>query len=197
VIVSPGNSKLGRLPNVSLIPGKDCTNCSKCATSCYALKAFRAYPSVNKSWTDNSETLRNNPAEYFAEVRAYLSRHTPVLFRIHVAGDFITQEHLDQWLEIAKEFPSTRFLAFTKSFAFLPLHSALPENMSLVVSMWPGMKAPARKGYAIAYAGDAADYQGSHNKRAAAAVDCPGNCDTCGICWSLAKKGQDVIFPFH
>jgi len=161
------------------------------------LKAFRAYPSVSKSWNDNSETLRNNPTRYFAEVRAYLFKHNPVLFRIHVAGDFISQDHLDQWLEIAKEFPGTRFLAFTKSFEFLPVHSTLPKNMSLVVSMWPGMEAPTRKGYAIAYAGQAADYQGNHNKRAAAAVDCPGNCDTCGICWSLAQKNLDVLFPFH
>ena len=196
-VVSPGNSKLGKLPNVSLVPVRDCTNCKACAKECYALKALKAWPSVKQSWTTNSDLLRADPDKYFREVAFYLAKHSPRFFRIHVAGDFISRRHLAGWLRIARAFPNTRFLAFTKSFAFLPAHKSLPDNVSLVVSLFPSMKAPRHAGYSIAYAGDPMDYKGRHRARALAAIDCPGNCENCGACWSLARHVLDVVFPMH
>ena len=195
-VVSQGNSKLGKLPNVSLVPGRDCTNCKACISTCYALKAYRAWPTVKANWGANSDLLRSDPDKYFADVRAYLERAQPTLFRIHVAGDFVSLEHVLEWILVALDFPGTRFLAFTKSFDYLPDSPAeLPDNLSVVVSLFPSMALPAHlESYPIAFAGELTDYA---TPRATDAIDCPGNCETCGVCWSLGKKGLDVSFPFH
>ena len=139
-VVSPGNSKLGKLPNVSLVPGRDCRNCKACIGTCYAMKAYKAWPSVKANWTENSDLLRTDPDAYFTEVRAYLTRTSPVLFRIHVAGDFVSLDHILDWVLVAQDYPSVRFLAFTKSFDLLPDPTELPRNLSVVVSLFPGME---------------------------------------------------------
>lgn len=38
VKISEGNTKLGAIPSVSLIPVMDCGNCAICAKSCYDLR---------------------------------------------------------------------------------------------------------------------------------------------------------------
>lgn len=192
--ISSGNSKLPGIPNVSGVPGRDCRNCSSCLSVCYAQKAYKAWPSVTKAWDDNSELLRSNPARYFSEVCDYLDKHKPRWFRIHVAGDFISPEHVDQWILVALEYPDTRFLAFTKSFDCLPSQACFPPNLQIVLSIFPDMALPKHKGYAIAFAGEASEYT---DPRAERALECPGLCSTCGACWSLSQKGIDVRFSLH
>lgn len=43
VKISRGNSKLGGIPNISLIPVKDCANCDARKNTCYALKSWKQY----------------------------------------------------------------------------------------------------------------------------------------------------------
>jgi len=52
--------------------------------------------------------------------------------------------------------------------------------------------------YAIAYAGDREEYIGSrYEMDAMRSIDCPGECDTCGICWALTDQQLSVNFPIH
>ena len=46
VKISDGNTKLGAIPSVSLIPVMDCGNCAICAKSCYDLRNDMIYKSV-------------------------------------------------------------------------------------------------------------------------------------------------------
>lgn len=193
--ISPGNMKMPGIPGTSIRPVADCVNCSECASVCYAMKAYRAYPSARNAWKQNSTLLRYDMASYFEQLASWLDRKQPTWFRIHVAGDFISAEHVDNWVLIAELFPNTRFLAFSKAFQFLPATASFPSNLQIVLSLFPDMGVPDHAGYARAYAGELENYP--TDRRCAKALHCPGNCATCGVCWSLSQRGLDVRFSLH
>jgi hypothetical protein len=63
---------------------------------------------------------------------ADLDQLRPKRVRIHDSGDFFSQAYLDAWMRAAREFPRTRFYAYTKS-----LHldfSQAPANLSIIQS---------------------------------------------------------------
>lgn len=189
VCISPGNSKVGNVPNVSLVPCKDCGKDVPCRKDCYALKAWRAYPSVKRAWQSNSRVAHVSPSAFFAAIRQYLVAKAPRFFRWHVAGDFLSQAYVDQCFEVAREFPTTRFLAFTKRHDFD--YSQAPANFTVVFSMWPKW-------------GDVDDpmprawmQDGTETRVPSNALECPGNCEHCGMCWNLRSLKRDVVFHKH
>ena len=48
VKISDGNTKLGAIPSVSLIPVMDCGNCAICAKSCYDLRNDMIYKEASR-----------------------------------------------------------------------------------------------------------------------------------------------------
>ena len=209
-VVQPGQGhKLGpHTMNVSLVMGRDCgPQAVHCINQCYAVKAFKAYPSVRKSWTGSSQLLRSDPDAYFAAIDKAVGRVRPNLFRIHVSGDFISDDHFHRWARLCAQHSSTQFLAFTKSFHVLPDSlDGYPVNFEIVLSLFPSMVGspediPNRLlggQYAIAYAGERSEYIGSrYEMDAMASIDCPNACDTCGICWALTDQQLSVNFPIH
>ena len=193
--VSEGNSKVGDIPNFSVIPVADCNNCDHCKGSCYALKAWRMYPDVRKAWRANSKNAHKGD---LTEVREYLAKKAPAFFRIHVAGDFFSRKYWKAWLAICRENPGTRFLAFTKE--FWTTIDDIPENLSLVQSLFPGMDTDdVSLDRPVAFAGEPEDYNNNAwaHYRAMRAIRCPGKCDACGMCWDLKNIGKDVRFPIH
>lgn len=115
-----------------------------------------------------------------------------VFFRIHVGGDFVSCEYAQMWADIATMCPNTNFLAFTKQRDIIR-EIEFPDNFSLVLSAWPGSEIPAdlRAKYSVAWLDDGVEEIPEN------ALECPGNCETCGVCWSLAKRGIDVRFKKH
>lgn len=193
VTVSDGNSKLGAIPNISLMPCRDCGKDVPCARGgCYAVNILRYAPSAKRAWEGNSRTARNNPEAYFTAVRTYLVDNAPTFFRWHVAGDFLNQHYTDEVKAIAREYPEVRFLAFTKrhdlSFA------GRPENLTIVFSMWPGWQPNMRR---VAHLPKAYMQNGSEDRVPKDAIHCPGNCEHCGMCWNLPKLGKSVVFQKH
>lgn len=143
--ISTTNSKLGFIPSFNLLPGLTCSSesCKHCLREgCYAVKnAFRCGYDVDKNttlkaWTENTvlaihdlHTLEDMLIEYFEQHKFIIK-----LFRIHSSGDFFSDEYADMWYRIAKQFPSIRFLAFTKQWDIvrvIPFYQ-LP-NFSLVL----------------------------------------------------------------
>jgi len=56
-------------------------------------------------------------------------------FRLHVSGDFFSQEYFDAWILVAKQIPDTIFYAYTKSIPFwLKRKSQIPDNFRLTAS---------------------------------------------------------------
>lgn len=191
VTISRRNSKLGHVVNVSLPPIKACIPGVPCARECYACKAYRLYPNSRWAWDKNLLLAQNYRGAYFGDIREFLASEfeSVNLFRWHTAGDIIDQDYLDNMVKIVLEFPTMRFLAFTKNHGLD--YSNLPANISVVFSMWVGwgdteMSMPR------------AWYQDGNKSRVPTdAMECFGKCDECGLCWYLKDLGRDVVFHKH
>ena len=194
ISISLGNAKLGNIPQFNLPPRKSCPNCKHCSGiwdghkySCYADKALRIYPTVSKCWNRNLKACRKNLDNVYTDIVEYLQTSKPEWFRIHSAGDFYSQEYLDMWIRITKEFPDVRFLAFTKSF-HLSFRSK-PRNLKVIYSIMPTTpKAGVPRGSKA--------YAGPIPKTKQRVFECPGNCETCAACWNL-RPNEHMHFLLH
>jgi len=184
--ISPGNSKIGKIPNISLIPIKDCGNCSYCKDKCYAMKAYRQYPGVRNAWGINSKAFRKDPWEASILIGKYIEKHKSKYFRIHVAGDFLNQDHVNAMLSLCRILDHTQFMANTKMFGLD--YSDKPDNLKLRFSMWPGQPIPDSS-LPKAWLDD-----GTDKRIPKTAIECSGNCDNCLICYLTQ---QDVVFKIH
>ena len=190
--ISPGNSKLGNIPNTSVIPVTDCKDDVPCADKCYAMKAWKQYPNVRAAWTHNSEEWKKDPLEAAKSVVYQLRKKKNLkYFRIHVAGDFMDQTHLDMWSYIAKRLPSVKFRAFTKRFDLN--YGFIPQNLLIGFSMWPGCKDEPPKMYN--YIPRAWVQDGTETRIPKGSVECNDDCNECKICWDNPPK--NLHFDIH
>ena len=186
--ISAGNTKTGKIPAVSLPPIKSCGNCRYCRNKCYALKSYRMYPAVKNAWDSNYDLWKTSPMDYYLQLHEYLNKYKPGFFRYHVSGDIPDQLYLDMIKTLARDHKDTKFLVFTKMFDFD--YRNIPGNLSVVFSLFPGMKKP-RKSFPTATAINKGDAIPENS------LDCPGNCETCGMCWNLKETGKNVYFHMH
>jgi hypothetical protein len=162
---------------------------------CYALKALRLYPATRAAWRRNEYLARNHPDSYFTQIAAQVAAAKPRLFRWHVAGDILSSEYLRGMCRIAAANPSTHFLAFTKNFDVVNRYEdreVVPSNLAIIYSAWPGMSFLNPNGHRVAWMQD-----GTETRVSKDAIECPGNCESCGMCYQLDRLGRDVVFHKH
>ena len=196
--VSPGNSKMGAVPSVSLPAGETCRPDCACYAKCYARKLERLRPSVRNAYRSNLELLRNDPDTYWREVEASVMMSR--FFRFHVSGDIPNPLYLRKIVEIAKRNPQCQILCFTKRYQFVKdyLESGhfIPLNMHLILSGWRGL--PMDNPYGLPEAHVA--YKDGTTTARPDAKPCGGNCTECAStdcgCWTL-KNGEQVVFHEH
>lgn len=196
VTISRGNRKLGAIMNVSTQPVQCCPKCIPCAEGgCYALKSLRLYPATRKAWAKNARIAKTNPKSYFLQIANSIAGRRPRYFRWHVAGDILNVDYLREMCRIAVQNPRTQFLAFTKAFNIVNAYERTrtsPPNLAMIFSAWPGLRIDNPHGHRIAWMQD-----GTEDRVPEDAVECPGNCETCGVCFRLSKLGRDVVFHKH
>lgn len=199
-----GNSKTGTIPAWNILPGCTCSGaaCAHCLREgCYAVKNALChgadYDKNNalRAWAENTALVKTNLPAFKAAMVDYLKKTAPRFFRIHAAGDLFSVEYARVWYDIAAAFPGVTFLAFTKQWDVVravPFHT-LP-NFSLVLSGWTGCPIPEdlRAFYPCAWCDD-----GQENRIPADAIECPGSCESCGLCWVLKQTGRDTFFHKH
>ena len=192
ISISPGNNKMGEVPSVSTPPIKACAKwvTKACGKACYAMKAYRIYKATHAAYDRNLEIATNHREEFFQQVMQYLVKKQPVYFRWHVSGDMLDQDYVDNVVKVARLFPHTKFLAFTKRYEFD--YTKKPDNLSIVFSAWPGVEVPNPNNYPIAWMQD-----GTEDRIPEKAFKCNDGCDTCGVCWDLKTLDKDVIFNKH
>ena len=196
VAISKGNRKLGDLMNISISPRTCCPEDVPCASDgCYALRAYRLYPDTRKAWSRNGRIAKRHPDSYFRQIAARVAKIKPRLFRWHVAGDILNADYLQGMCRIAEENPETHFLAFSKAFDIVNRYEdreAIPGNLVIVFSAWPRMKIDNPHGHRVAWMQD-----GTETRVPEDAIECHGNCETCGLCYELPRLGVDVVFHKH
>lgn len=147
-----GNAKLNKkIATFSLPSGFTCPGALQClafsnrksgtitdgkqvAFRCFSASQEASFPSVRKSRWANFEKLSSlNKDEMMQIINASLPLNDVI--RLHVAGDFFSQDYFDAWLEVAKLNPSRIFYAYTKSLAFWILRkNEIPNNFKLNAS---------------------------------------------------------------
>lgn len=196
--VSNGNTKLGKIANWSLTPGRACPElaCKTCLKNgCYAMKAYRMYPAVRKAWNENTEIAETDIQELRLQLLAFFKKYKGDFFRIHQAGDFIGTDYFEMWLEIAQLFPHIQFLAYTKAFDIIRFVSPqeVPRNLQIILSHWTGVSIPYNLDsyYRVAWLAtslsDSTNYDG---------YVCPGDCTKCKECYTNSLD-TDIIFIKH
>lgn len=196
ISISPGNSKMGAIPSVSLPPVITCPKGAPCAAKCYAAKLCRIYPTVKAAYQRNLDLLNENWDAYWQQLRgaACTSRY----FRYHVSGDIPNASYFKEMVITAKQLPGTHFLAFTKRYdivnRYISVFGDLPQNLHVIFSEWGDLTPP-----------------NPHNLPTAAVIFkgespredwkiCGGNCAECACrgvgCWEL-QKGETIALYEH
>lgn len=150
-----GNAKLGKhITTFALPSGYTCPGASQCLTwsdkqtgkirdgenqlfRCFSASQEAAFPSARKSRWKNFELLKKALKEGGAIAASELILNSlpskSSVVRIHVAGDFFSEEYLNAWILVAQQRPHTQMYAYTKSLHFLQ-GKALPDNLLLTAS---------------------------------------------------------------
>lgn len=139
-LLQNGNAKLKNMLVYSHTPVKGCLDCSSCASTCYAIKSYRQYPNVKTAWDRNLDLIQNDLSSFAIAIYNQLKTTKKRVVRIHASGDFISQEQINVWCDIAKEFPKIKFYGYSKSFKRLDLTrlNSLP-NVNIIDSFIDGI----------------------------------------------------------
>lgn len=96
------------------------------AYRCYAASAER-FPGVRNSRWNNFEAAKRGEIPELPKQAKHV--------RIHMSGDFFSQDYFDSWLEYCREHPSVEFWAYTKSLSYwVKRIDRIPENLVLTAS---------------------------------------------------------------
>ena len=142
LIQTRGNAKIdSSVCTYSHTPMLTCPNCKECSGTCYAMKSYRQYPNVKKSWDSNFELSLYNPKTFVATAIQELKASKKAYCRIHVAGDFYSVDYINAWIEIASALPYMVFWTYTKAGINAAMRAALEKLNSLpnvnIVNSYP------------------------------------------------------------
>lgn len=136
-LLTRGNGKLGEgihawsLPAVETCPGRT----ALCERVCYARNGRYRTQFMRDRLADNLDAaLRDDFAPRVADEVRRRGVHT---LRVHVSGDFFSQEYARKWLAIARRAAGTRLYAYTRSWRVPEVAPILAELAGLRnVRLW-------------------------------------------------------------
>lgn len=198
VSISNGNSKMGPVASVSVLPFVTCPACCRntCGPECYAAKLALLYPTVRESYARNTAILIDRPAQYWAEVKAAISAVR--FFRFHVSGDIIDPGYFAEMVHAAESNHATEILCFTKRFQivnrFLDAGGTIPANLHIMFSGWTNLQPENPHNLSETNVFDKSNPPREDWKQ------CGGNCFNCACrgvgCWT-ACPGDTIAFKKH
>jgi hypothetical protein len=184
--ISLGNSKLGKIPNISLPAIITCPKEVPCIEDCYCNSEVFYWKLAREKWRENWELYQANPYEYFEQLDKFLAKIKPAYFRYHVSGDCPDQNYADNMYLISMRYPDTQFLVFTKRFDY-DFHDM--PNLKIKYSVWPMWTTHKKpKAYVITKEEIA---KWGYDKEYKI---CKGKCDDCYFCF---ETNEHVILPKH
>ena len=186
VWITPGTTKMGWIPSVSMDPEVACPDSIPCRRACYAMRLCGRRPTVKRRWRDNFEVAEEYPDVYFREIRKWLEENRPANFRWHVGGEILGPGYFMKMRDTARMFPETEFLCFTKMYSMAEEGwKLIPGNLTVILSVWPGMVIPSGEHFARAWLD-------KDPRKPVTANVCKGHCEECMMCFGM-KHGNIVL----
>lgn len=209
--ISKGNTKLGKVHNISLPPCHSCAPGVPCAEKCYARKAWVQFLETRAAWLRNWKAWTSDAMGYMETIAQHCADKRVERFRWHVAGDIPSLSYYDGMKIVAQCNPETQFLAFTKNYDAIMAPNR-PSNLRLVFSMWPGLRVKgltqdemlrnvstaASVAWMVPAVESTDDWYNEQLKSDvnAHSLACSGHCDKCFMCWYM-ESGSFVAFHEH
>ena len=109
-----GNEKLHKVLVFDLPAVLSCPNCKDCKKTCYAVQAQEQYEDCRVFRNTNFYMAVCEKEKLQELIVAQLKRARTNVVRIHSSGDFFSQQYIDMWTAIMKQFPNKKFYAYTK-----------------------------------------------------------------------------------
>ena len=202
VSISSGNTKMGKVASVSLLPILTCpARCNgTCGDKCYAKKLALLRPTVARAYARNTAVARFAPGAFFYAVARAMEKVQ--YFRFHVSGDVLNSEYLRAVVSACVFNPHCQVLMFTKRFEtvnqYIDKYGPLPKNMHCLFSGWTNLN-PTEAGFNPHNLPETTVYAKDEDIRPEWTL-CGGNCLDCAIhdggCWA-AKPGETIAFKIH
>ena len=198
VSISNGNTKMGTVASVSLLPFLSCPGrcANTCGSACYAAKLANLRPNVLQSYANNQALAMYNPDLFWAQVNVAVMAVR--YFRFHVSGDILNADYFRRMMEVARNNSRTEILVFTKRYevvnAWIDENGELPENVHILFSGWNNLQTINPHNLPETNVFTTEDEVQDNWKI------CGGNCFECGCrgvgCWQ-AQKGDVIAFKKH
>jgi len=103
---------------------------------CFMASAEARSPSLRKMVWHNLELIRAALDIGWMNCARLIQKSLPEKFdvlRVHVGGDYFSEEYLLAWIHVAKQNPDKVFYSYSKSLHFIKKY-ALPENLVVTAS---------------------------------------------------------------
>lgn len=202
VSISSGNTKMGKVASVSLLPILTCPGrCNgTCGDKCYAKKLALLRPTVARAYARNTAVARLAPHAFFKACKIAMGKAD--YFRFHVSGDIPSPGYLHSVINACKSAPHCQVLMFTKRFEIVNRYvldgGRIPKNLHCLFSGWTNLQ-PTEAGFNPYHLPETTVYAKDEDIRPEW-TPCGGNCLDCAIheggCWA-AKPGDTIAFKIH
>lgn len=193
---SKGNTKIGRVLNVSTASGICCGNCKECICFCYDIKAALRFPEVMTARAENTAIATMDRERFFAEIdKKMTARRKNKYFRWHQGGEILDYEYFCDMVENARNHSDYECIwTYTKMHwivnKYVAEHGgtkekAIPANMVIMFSEWDGIPLDNPYNFPVFTVKLAAGNKNHDESYFNNLWKCPGNCDIC----KKAKRG--------
>lgn len=170
-----------------------CTHSTEmCRRVCYSKNIWK---NIRPRYEINLAESKKN--DWVDRVVSQIDRRKIKWIRIHTMGDFYSQAYLDKWVQIAKQRPKVKILAYTRNWEIDA--SKAPKNFVIYYSIDPTTSNLNPTIHRIARLFNAPDgiTEYKHGEqldgyKLKPAFICSSHCENCRQCWS--GKG-DIAFP--
>ena len=109
-----------------------CPFADSCVKYCYAQKGnYKRFPKIGELM--EQRYLLSKQSIFVASMNIEIKKKKADAIRIHDSGDFYSKEYLEKWVTIAKDNPTVKFYAYTKSIPLF-IGKELPTNMDIIFS---------------------------------------------------------------
>lgn len=203
VSISKGNSKIGRVMNVSQAPLLTCIG-APCWLYCYDVKAVVQYSNVRIARVKNSVLAIFARDRYFAEIETALNRRRRnKFFRWHVGGEMPDYDYFNRTVDVARRHPDFIFWTYTKKYDFVNKfiaeygRDAIPENYKIMFSEWDGLKVNNPHGLPVFSCKLKAGNKNHAPEYFEKLWKCPGNCDICKAAGRGCLAGENTYADEH